>query len=177
VPGAYEVDPVHSFLAFRVRHLVVGRVDGRFTAFGGQFTVNDDNPGLLDDVEVTIDASSIDTGVAMRDEGLRSPRFLEIDRFPLITIRGQGGRHAGGAHCSIEAELTLHGVSRAVFLDVQVRGMTTDANGKAKAALSANAAIRRVDFDLITELQQESGEIGTGTDVEIQADLEAFLRS
>lgn len=177
MPGAYEVDPVHSFLAFTVRHLVVGRVDGRFTAFGGQFTVNDDNPGVLDDVEVTIDASSIDTGVAMRDEDLRSPRFLEIDRFPLITIRGQGGRHAGRAHCSIEAELTLRGVSPAVFLDVQVRGMTTDANGKSKAALSANAAIRRVDFDLTTELQQESGEIGTGTDVEIQADLEAFLRS
>ena len=71
----YDLDPVHTFITFRVRHLVVGRVRRRFTSFQGYFSVTDDAEVLFDDFEATFDPSSVYTQVDMRDEDLRGPRF------------------------------------------------------------------------------------------------------
>lgn len=176
VPGVYEVDPVHSFVLFRVRHLVLGRVDGRFTSFRGQFDVVEDADQPFDRFEVAFDAGSVDTHVETRDADLRSARFFDVARFPTITLKGGAGKDAGGGRWHVDAELTIRDVVRPVTLEVTVRGMVRDGRGNAKAALAVVTWIARSDFELTTELLEESGEPGTGPDVEISADIEAFLR-
>ncbi len=91
-------------------------------------------------------------------------------------MRGGLGRHAEGDHWSVNGELTIRTVTQPVALDVVVRGTMVHAHGKAKAALTVSAAIHRADFGLTTELAQESGGLGTGPDVHITADVEAFRR-
>jgi polyisoprenoid-binding protein YceI len=162
---------------FSVRHLVVGRVDGRLLASGGQLTVLDDPQRLFDRFEVTFDAASVDTHVKMRDDDLRSARFFDSETFPTITLAGGASEYAGDGRWRVEAQLTIRQVTRQVALDVAFRGMAVDARGKAKAALAVEAATQRSDFDLATELRQESGEPGSGPDIEIHADVEAFLRT
>src|SRR6478609_4250009 len=90
-PGAYRIDPVHTFVDFDVRHLIVGRVRGRFDSFEGEFTVVDDTEQLIGDFEARFDAASIDTKVEMRDKDLRGGRFFDSTAFPTITLRGEGG--------------------------------------------------------------------------------------
>jgi polyisoprenoid-binding protein YceI len=175
-PGVYDVDPVHTFVAFRARHLVVGRVDGRFTAFQGQFTVGQDPARPLDHFEVTFETASLDTHVKMRDDDLRSARFLDAEHFPTIHLSGGTSSRGEGDQWTVDAELTIRGVTRPVSLEVSFRGMAVDEGGKTKAALTVAAKIYRSDFELTTELREESGEPGTGPDVEIRADVEAFLR-
>jgi polyisoprenoid-binding protein YceI len=175
-PGVYDVDPVHTFVMFRVRHLVVGRVDGRFTSFQGQFTVTEDPARRFDRFEMTFEPASVDTHVKMRDDDLRSPRFFDAEHFPTIVLTGGTSSQVGDDQWTVDAELTIRDTSRPVGLRVSFRGMATDARGKTKAALAVAAEIQRSDFDLTAELRQESGEPGTGPDIEIRADVEAFLR-
>jgi polyisoprenoid-binding protein YceI len=175
-PGVYDVDPVHTFVMFRVRHLVVGRVDGRFTSFQGQFTVREDDARSLDRFEVTLEPASVDTHVTMRDDDLRSARFFDAARFPTIVLSGGTSSRVADDEWAVNAELTIRAVTRPVVLRVTFRGMATDARGKTKAALAVAAEIQRSDFELTAELRQESGEPGTGPDIEIRADVEAFLR-
>jgi polyisoprenoid-binding protein YceI len=104
IPGAYDVDPVHSFVMFRVRHLVVGRVDGRLTSFQGQFTVTEDPARLFDRLEVTFEPASVDTHVKMRDDDLRSPRFLDTDHFPTIVLTGGTSSRVADHEWTVDAE-------------------------------------------------------------------------
>lgn len=175
-PGVYDVDPVHTFVMFRVRHLVVGRVDGRFTSFQGQFTVIEDAARLFDRFEVTFEPASVDTHVKMRDDDLRSPRFFDIEHFPTIVLKGGTSSRGADDEWTVEAELTIRAVTRPVVLRVTFRGVAMDAHGKTKAALGVAAEIQRSDYEPTTELRQESGEPSTGPDIEIRADVEAFLR-
>jgi polyisoprenoid-binding protein YceI len=84
--------------------------------------------------------------------------------------------YAGGGRWKAEAELTIREVTRPVALDVTFRGMAVDGRGKSKAALDVRTALQRSDFGLTTELRGESGEPGSGPDIDIHADVEAFLR-
>lgn len=86
------------------------------------------------------------------------------------------GRHTGGDHWSVEGELSIRGIARRVTLDVAIRGTMSDARRSAKAALTVSTPIQRSDFELTTELRQESGDPDSGPDVHITADIEAFLR-
>ena len=175
--GAYEIDPVHTFVEFSTRHLVVGRVDGRFDSFAGRFAIVEDPEQLFGPFEITFAAASIDTRVEMRDDDLRSARFFDAEAFPDLVLRGGASRHAGHGRWSVESQLTIREVTKPVPLEVTVRGVAVDARGKSKAALAVSAAVQRVDFGLTAELLQESGPAGTGADVEIRANVEAFLIS
>jgi polyisoprenoid-binding protein YceI len=172
----YDLDPVHTFITFRARHLVVGQVDGRFTSFQGSFSVTEDPEVLFDDFEVTFDPSSIFTQAEMRDDDLRGPRYFDIASFPVITLRGGPGRHTEGDRWSLDGKLTIRDVARPVALEVVVRGTMIDAHGKAKAALTVSAAMNRSEFGLTNELTQDSGQPGSGPDVHVTADVEAFRR-
>lgn len=172
--GYYRFDPVHTFAVFSVRHLLVGRVDGRFNTLEGGFLVIDDADRPFDEVDVRIDVASVDTKVERRDEDLRGSRFFEVERFPAMTFQGgaTGRRDAGG--WAVAGELTIRAIARTVTCDVIVRGATTDPRGHTRIGATATTALTRRDFGLTTELQQESGD-GTGPDVEVRLDIEAVL--
>lgn len=176
VPGVYQIDPVHTFVDFDVRHLVVGRVRGRFDSFAGEFTVVEEPEQLFGDFEVRFEAASVDTKVKVRDEDLRSPRFFEVATFPTITLRGVDGHHADENRWTLNGQLTIRGVSRPVSLLATVRGVALDGHGQNKLALTIATELRRSDFGLTTELIQESGPNETSPDVIVNAAVEATLR-
>jgi len=173
--GSYALDPVHTFAEFRVRHLVVGKVCGRFDSISGDFVIGEDAEHLFGHVEVRIDAASIDTNVEARDEDLRSARFFDVENFPAITFRGTGSSKVAVNVWTVSGDLTIRHVTNPITLEVTVRGAKPNAHGQVKVGLTATAHATRADFDLTTELVQESGGAG-GPDVEIEVDVEAVLR-
>jgi polyisoprenoid-binding protein YceI len=143
VAGTWDIDTVHSEVSFVVRHLVVSKVRGRFDRFSGTI-VTDEN---LDrsSVNVTIDASSINTNEPNRDNHVRSADFLDVEHFPNITFRSTAVRNEGGRFF-VDGELTIRGETRPVTLDVEANGFTPDLRGGTRAGFSASTEINRNDF-------------------------------
>ncbi len=143
VAGTWEIDPAHSEVSFVVRHLVVSKVRGRFDRFSGTIVTDED----LDrsSVTVTIDASSINTNEPNRDNHVRSADFLDVENFPNITFRSTAVRSEGGRFF-VDGELTIHGATRPVTLDVEVNGFTPDLRGGTRVGFSASTEINRDDF-------------------------------
>src|SRR5579864_6794750 len=135
--GAYRFDPIHTFATFRVKHMIVGRVDGRFDTLSGSFAVTDDADRRFALIEVSIDAASVDTNVDARDEDLRSPRFFDAASFPALTFRG-GSRGPGrDGDWIVDGDLTIRDVVRPVSFNITVRGATLDPHGHTRIGAMA----------------------------------------
>ena len=164
----WQLDPPHSSAQFSVRHLGVSTVRGAFTKVSGSVVYDPANLSKSS-IQATIDASSVDTRVDMRDNDLRSPRFLDAQKYPTITFQSRKVEAAGAGKLKVTGDLTLHGVSKEVVLDVD--GPTPsikDPMGKdrLRAGASATTKINRNDFG-ITSLP---GAIGD--DITITLDIE-----
>jgi polyisoprenoid-binding protein YceI len=143
ISGTWEIDPVHSEVSFVVRHMVVSKVRGRFDRFSGTIVTAEDV--ARSSVNVTIEASSINTNEPNRDNHVRSADFLDADNFPNITFRSIAVRSEGGGFF-VDGELTIRGATRPVTLDVEVNGFTPDPYGGTRAGFSATTEINRQDF-------------------------------
>ena len=170
--GVYRLDPPHTFAYFSAQHRVVGRVRGRFNALSGTFTIADDP--LASSIEVRIETASIDTQNAMRDEDLRSTRFLDVTSFPLMTYRGSAVTPQLGGRWTVAGELTVRDVTRPVRLDGAFIGAIVDPSNHVRLAFQAKAALSRKEFGLTTELENESGGILLGRDISIEVHAEAI---
>jgi polyisoprenoid-binding protein YceI len=115
--GTWKIDPNHSAAQFSVRHLGVSTVRGAFTKVSGSAVYDPADPGK-DSVEVNIDSNSVDTRVEMRDNDLRSPRFLDAQKYPAITFHSKQVKAAGSGKLQITGDLTIKGVTKEVVLDV-----------------------------------------------------------
>jgi len=174
IPGTWAIDPTHSEVGFSVRHLMVSKVKGRFTAFAGTF-VTGENP-LDSSVEATVALSSIDTGNADRDGHLRSPDFFDVEQYPELTYRSTGVR-ADGDDFVIDGELTLRGVTREVPLHLEVHGFQpTTPFGDSRAGFTATGEIDRRDFGVSFNMALEAGGVGLGNKIEITLEIEAVLQ-
>jgi polyisoprenoid-binding protein YceI len=168
--GTYAFDPVHSHVGFVVRHLVVAKARGRFGTFDGRVWIAE-NPEESS-VDVTIDASSIDTRDERRDAHLRSPDFFDVERFPTIRFRSTGLSHVTGNRFAVDGDLTIHGVTRPVRLDVELDGVTQDPWGATRAVFSARTQVDREDFGLTWNQTLETGGVLVGKDVTIEIEVE-----
>jgi polyisoprenoid-binding protein YceI len=172
VAGTWKIDPVHSDVAFTVRHMMVSKVRGHFTRFEGELRLA---PDPLDSaVTATIDLSSIDTNNPTRDDDLRSSRYFDIATHPTMTYRSTGIRH-GEDGFDVDGELTLHGVTRQVPLTLDVNGFTSDPWGGTRAGFSATAEINRKDFGITTEIPMDGGGAVVGDKIQIFIEIEAVL--
>lgn len=170
-PGRYAIDPVHSAVTFVVRHLMVSRVRGRLNRFEGAITAAERPEDSA--VEVTIDASSIDTGDDQRDGHLRSPDFLDVERFGQIRFRSTGVRPLGGDRFAVDGDLTLRDVTRPVVLDVIYAGAARDPWGGERIGFSASTEINREDWGLTWNQALETGGVLVGKTVRIELEVEA----
>jgi polyisoprenoid-binding protein YceI len=165
---AWQLDPNHSSAQFSVRHLGVSTVRGAFTKVSGTAQYDAANPGKSS-IQVTIDAASVDTRVEMRDNDLRSARFLDAQKYPAITFQSKKVEAAGAGKLKVTGDLTIHGVTKEVVLDVD--GPTPaikDPMGKDRLRMGASATtkINRNDFGV-------SGLPGViGDDITITLDVE-----
>ena len=150
----YKFDPAHSTIAFKVRHFL-GTAKGRFTKFSGTIEVDRDHPEESS-VTATIQAASLDTAIAKRDEHLRSDEFFNVAKFPEITFKSRRVKQTGANAGEITGDLTLHGVTRPITLHVQLVG---DAESLAKSPTSrwrvTTAPIRRSEFGLVFNKRAE----------------------
>jgi polyisoprenoid-binding protein YceI len=172
--GKWDIDPSHSTVEFVVRHLMVSKVRGRFGSFSGTLSITDDP--ALSSVDVVIDSASIDTRDQQRDGHLRTPDFLDVENFPHITFTST---HVEGAGSSwqVTGDLTIHGVTRSVVLDVEYAGTTKDPWGGQRAGFSATTEIDREDFGLSWNVALEAGGFLVGKKVKIELEIEAVQQS
>ncbi len=172
-PGTYAIDPDHSFAYFGARHHVVGLVRGRFDKVTGTITVSQDPAACS--VDVTIDASTINTQVTERDEDLRSPAYFDVKKFPTMTYHGRGIRPVSESSWIMDGSLTMHGVTQVVPLTFTFNGLFPDGKpGRpARAAFHGSAATKRADFGMgARDNLQELG-ASSAPDVAIEIDVEA----
>jgi polyisoprenoid-binding protein YceI len=167
--GRYTVDPVHTFVLFFARHLIVGRVVGRARLIDATVTITED-PATWS-ASASIDATSINTDCAKRDEDLHGPDFFDVDRFPTITFEGHGAKRTR-KHWVMDGRLSVRGVSSPVALNLEFRG-TNNANAL-RAGFHATATLRRADYGMKRDLITEIG-LSTAPDVTIDIEAEATL--
>jgi polyisoprenoid-binding protein YceI len=172
-PGAYKLDPDHSFAYFGARHHVVGLVRGRFDKVTGTITASQD-PGACS-VDIAIDVSSISTQNLERDEDLRGPAYFDVKQFPTMTYRGRGIRRVSGSSWAMDGSLTIRGVTKVVPLTFTFNGEFPDTKPgtPAHVCFHGMAGAKRAEFGL--GARDNLQELGTSSapDVDIEIDVEA----
>ena len=169
--GAYVLDASHTSVQFRVKHLGINTVTGRFDRFSGSFTYDSTAPALTS-VNVTIEAASVDTDIERRDTHLRSEDFFHAEQHPAITFTSRSVRPVGGAKYKVLGDLTIRGVTKAVVLDAELTGLLRLKSGAEVAAVSATTTINRFDYGLAWNRLTE-GVANVAPEVEIVLNLEA----
>ena len=172
----WEIDSGHSGVHFSVRHMVVAKVRGKFSRWSGVLRAADGDEARAS-VEVVIDASSIDTGVADRDAHLKSPDFLDVAHHPEITFRAERSERLTPERLRVSGELTIRGVTRPVVLDVEYAGRTKDPWGHERAGFAARTSVDRKDFGLTWNQVLEAGGVVVGDRVEIEIEVEAVKQA
>ncbi len=172
--GTYQIDAAHSVVEFVVRHLGLAKVRGRFNEFEGVIDVAEHI--AESSATVTIQAASIDTRDAGRDEHLRSPDFLDAANHPTLEFRSTGVRNEGG-DWKVDGELSIAGQSRPVTLDVEFEGAATDPWGNARIGFSATTKINREDWGLTWNQALETGGWLVGKEIRIELSTEAVKQS
>jgi polyisoprenoid-binding protein YceI len=168
----YTIDNAHSDIGFSVRHMVFAKVRGHFTKWTTQLTFDAADP-LRSSVDVSIDAASIDTREPQRDGHLRSPDFLDAEKFPKITYKSGRVERLADKKYKVAGNLTIHGVTREVVLDVEELGRGKDPWGNERIAFVAKASIERGDFGLKWNQVLETGGVLVGERIDIEVDVEA----
>jgi polyisoprenoid-binding protein YceI len=168
----WNIDGAHSGITFSIRHMLVSKVRGRFGRFTGTLELDDtDLTGAQ--VEVTIEAASIDTGTAQRDEHLRSADFFEVERFPELRYRSARIEKVGDDRYRVVGDLTIRDVTREVPLEVEYGGQGTDPWGNQRIGFTATASIDRKDFGLRWNQVLEAGGVLVGDKVQIELEVQA----
>jgi polyisoprenoid-binding protein YceI len=170
--GTYTIDPAHTTVGFIARHLVGTKVRGRFTEFEGTITVADPVEGSS--VEATAQAASIETGVAMRDDHLRTNDFLDAPNHPTLTIKSTRVERVSESELKLWADLTVRGVTRNVVFDVELLGAAPGMQPDTVAlGLSATTTIDRRDFEVSFNRALDGGGLVVGNKVTIELEIEA----
>jgi len=174
--STWSIDPAHSSVHFKVRHMMISNVRGEFRTVRGDLKLNDADI-TQSEIDIEIDPSSIHTSDEQRDAHLRSPDFLDTERHSLLTFRSTKVEKTGVDTLRVQGALTIHGVTRNVELDVDsISPATKDPWGKVRMAASAKTVISRKDFGLTWNAALETGGILVGDEVTIDLDVQ-FVKS
>jgi len=174
--ATWQIDPDHSSFQFKVRHLMVSNVKGDFTKVKGAVTMDDKDVSNLN-VELTIDAASVNTGHAKRDEHLRASDFFDVAKYPTITFVSKKVIKDGPDRLKVTGDLTMHGVTREVTVNVE--GPTQevkDPGGNFRRGAAGTARINRKDFGLTWNRALETGGVVVGEDVDIFVEIELIKK-
>jgi polyisoprenoid-binding protein YceI len=168
----YTIDPTHSVAGFKVRHLMVTNVRGEFSGVTGTVVFDPAKPANSK-VEAVIDATTVNTRDEQRDAHLKSADFFDVEKFPKITFVSKKVVPAGGGEYEVSGDLTLHGVTREVTLNVEgPHPEVRDPWGNVKTGASASTKVNRKDFGLVWNVGLETGGVLVGEDVTIHLELE-----
>jgi polyisoprenoid-binding protein YceI len=168
----WNFDTSHSNVGFTVRHMMFAKVRGRFTRWAGQLAL-DEQDLTRSTVAVRIDAASIDTGEDKRDAHLRSADFLDVDTYPELVFASKRVSQREPGRLDVVGDLTIHGVTREVTLDVTLTGRGVDPWGGERIGFEAAVTLNRKDFGLHWNQVLEAGGVLVGEKIEIGIEVEA----
>jgi polyisoprenoid-binding protein YceI len=168
----WNIDAAYSGIHFSIRHMVFSKVRGRFGTYTGTIEL-DDGDFTRSRVEASIDAASIDTGTAQRDVHLRSPDFLDVEKFPQLRFRSTRIEKVGADRYDVIGELSIRDVTREVTLDVEASGKGKDPWGNERFGFIAKTAIDRREFGLQWNQVLEAGGVLVGDRVDIELEVQA----
>jgi polyisoprenoid-binding protein YceI len=169
--GTYALDQGHTTVEFVGRHLMITKVRGRFTDFDGKVVIGE-TPDQSS-VEVTINAASVNSGDDSRDNHLRSPDFLDVERYPTIAFRSTSVEIDPDGSAKVTGDLTVKDVTRPVTLDVEFDGAQPDPWGGQRLGFSAATEINREDWGLTWNVALETGGVLVGKKIRLEFNVEA----
>ena len=172
--GTWDLDPAHTTLEFVARHML-SKIRGRFREFAGTFELGETPEQTT--VQAEIKTASIDSNQAMRDDHLRSPDFLDVEKYPVLTFTSTAFRPIGDATFELEGDLTIKDVTRPVTLKGEVHGWGPDMEGTPMLAASARTTIDREDWGMTWNMIVETGGFLVSKRVNIEIEIEARLKS
>lgn len=174
--STWTIDPDHSNVGFKVRHLMVSNVKGSFDKHTGSVEINDKDI-TKSKVEVSIETSSINTNVQKRDEHLRSADFFDVAKYPTMTFVSKKVAKAGKDKLNVTGDLTLHGVTKEVVLSVEGPSKESkDPWGNIRRGATATTKINRKDFGLVWNTALETGGVAVGEEITITLEIEMIRK-
>ncbi|MEQ0560054.1 YceI family protein [Amycolatopsis sp. NEAU-NG30] len=171
--GEYTLDAAHSRIGFVARHAMVTKVRGSFNEFTGKATIDGDAPEKSS-VEVTIEATSIDTRNADRDAHLKGNDFLSMDEFPQITFRSTEIKQTGETSFDVTGDLTIKGITRPVTVPFEFEGSAKDPFGNDRIGFEGSTTINRKDFGVTWNAALETGGVLVSDKVTLEFEISAI---
>jgi polyisoprenoid-binding protein YceI len=168
--GSWEVDPTHSALEFVARYAVFTLVRGRFTSFSGTVVI-DPLHAEATEVDVDIDASSVDTAMGARDGQLRGDEFFDVEHHPKISFRSRGATVLAAGRYTVHGELTIRGVTQPVRLVVDMFGRAPDVQGNPRLGLRATAKVQRAVWGITWNAPVLGGGVALADEVDLELDV------
>jgi polyisoprenoid-binding protein YceI len=175
--STWQIDPQHTAAQFSVRHMAISTVRGGFSKVTGT-VIFDDKDLSKSSVDVTIDVSTVDTREPNRDKDLKSDKFFDVANYPTMTFKSTKVEQAGAGKLKVTGNLTIHGVTKEVVLDVD--GPTApvkDPWGNQRAAVNATTKINRQDYGVKWNATMDNGGVVVGDEVSINIDAEMVQKS
>jgi polyisoprenoid-binding protein YceI len=173
----WQIDPAHTAAGFSVKHLMISTVRGQFKGVSGT-VVWDDQDITKSKIDVTIDATTIDTTEPKRDEDLKSDKFFDVAKYPTITFKSKNIERVSSGKLKIVGDLTIHGVTKEVVLDVEgPTGPIKDPWGNTRVAASAATRVNRQDYGVKWNANIDGGGVVVGDDVNITIDIEMVKKA
>jgi polyisoprenoid-binding protein YceI len=173
---AWKLDPAHSAAEFKVKHMMISNVKGKFTGLSGVL-IEHPTDSTLSSIEASVDVPTVNTGDPQRDGHLKSPDFFDVEKFPTMTFKSTSVKPKGEAEYEVTGNLTLHGVTKPVTFAVEGPSAPgKDPWGNTRVGLSATTKINRKDFGLAWNSALETGGVLVGEDVSITLDVQ-FIKA
>jgi polyisoprenoid-binding protein YceI len=171
--GTWAIDPVHSSIAFSVRHLVVSKVRGQFNTFSGTVVVGEDGTPSVT-AEIAID--SVDTRNEQRDAHLKAADFFDVEQFPTATFTSTGLREAGENYI-LDGVFTLKGIAKPISIDLEFNGTNPGMGHGEVAGFTASVVLNRKDFGIDIDTPLETGGAVVGDKITVTLEIEALKQA
>lgn len=168
---AWQLDVAHSEVTFRVRHLVIATVSGKFDKFASVVRTDGDDFTTAD-IEFTVETASVNTGVDARDNHLRSDDFFNSEKFPAMTFKSTGLKKNADGDYLLEGNLTIRDITKPIVLNVELGGTAVDPYGNHKAGFEVTGKLKRKEFGLLWDALTEAGGAVVSDEVRIQANVQ-----
>jgi len=169
---SWQLDPAHSEVQFRVRHLMVSTVTGQFKKFSSSVMTDESGDFKTAEIEFTVEAASIDTGVEMRDNHLHSDDFFNAEKYPELRFKSTGIKALNADEFQLDGHLTIRDITKPISLHVELGGIAVDPYGNTKAGFEVTGKISRKEFDLKWNALTEAGGAVVADEVKIQANVQ-----
>jgi polyisoprenoid-binding protein YceI len=171
----WNLDPNHSEVTFKVKHMMITNVTGHFKEFSATVVSSSDDFTKAE-INFTANAKSISTNADQRDTHLRSAEFFDVEKYPDIKFKGTKFTKQSGSDYKLEGDLTIKGVTKNITLDVDFGGINKDPWGQTKAGFTVSGKINRKDFGLNWNAALETGGVMVSDEVRIHAEVQ-FIKA